>query len=138
MNIIWKKEYETGISKVDLQHKKIVYIINALNEEILQNKNCDAVNEILMDLKIYTISHLDYEERLFKKHNYEGEDFETHLKKHKDFKDTIAEFLGGEVIVKSELAYKISTFLKDWLISHILDTDMKFAEFLKSKDEIKV
>lgn len=136
MNVIWKKEYETGISKIDLQHRKIVSIINALNEEILVNKNYDVVNEILVDLKIYTITHLDYEERLFQKYKYEGEDFETHLKKHKDFKDTIAKLMGGVAIVKSELAYKISEFLKDWLIGHILDVDMKFAEFLKYKGVI--
>ncbi len=137
MKIEWKEEYDTGITKIDTQHKKIIYIINALNEELLANKNCDAVNEILLDLKIYTISHLDFEERLFKKYKYEGEDSESHLKKHQDFKDTIAQFMGGETIIKSELAYKISKFLQEWLINHILDTDMKFAEFLKQNELFK-
>jgi len=134
MKIIWNKEFDTGIKKIDEQHKKIVTIINNLNDEILINKNSEAINEMLIDLKIYTISHLDYEERLFKKHNYEGVGFEEHIKKHNDFKKAIGDFFSEGVIVKSEFAYKISMFLKDWLFNHILDTDMKFAEFIKLKE----
>ncbi len=136
MNIIWKKEYETGFEKIDNQHIEIVKIIQYLEENLLNTEDIPRITEIVMDLKIYTINHLDYEERLFKKYNYIGDNLKNHLDKHNDFRNKISEFLVGEVYVKSELAYKISNFLKEWLISHILKTDMKFVKFLKDEGKI--
>lgn len=84
-----------------------------------------------MDLKIYTIFHFTTEEKMFTKYNYKGEDFESHMNKHEQFKNKIAECMGNTVISKKELAYNLSEYLKNWLVHHILDTDMKFALYMK-------
>lgn len=136
MKTIWKKEYETGFQKIDDQHIEIVKIIQNLEENLHNTVDIPRITEIVMDLKIYTISHLDFEERLFKKYNYKGNDLDSHLNKHNDFRNKISEFLVGEVYVQSELAYKISSFLKDWLINHILETDVKFVKFLKDTGKL--
>jgi len=127
----WEKEYETGIEKIDSQHKKLVEMINQLYKDLIINNNTDSLDEIIMDLKIYTIFHFTTEEKLFKKFNYKGEDYENHMKKHEQFKNRIAECMGDTTSSKKELAYNISEYLKNWLIHHIIDTDMKFARFLK-------
>ena len=136
METIWKKEYETGLEKIDRQHKEIVSIIQKLEKKLHNNEDIPQITEIVMDLKIYTISHLDFEERLFKKYNYVGDNLEDHLDRHNDFRNKISEFLVGDIYVKSELAYKISDFLKKWLFNHILETDMKFVSFLKDEGKI--
>lgn len=136
MKTIWKKEYETGFEKIDKQHRQIVDIIDKLNEEIEQKVGGDTINEMVLELKIYSISHLDFEERLFKKYNYTDENLENHMDKHNFFRNKISEFMVGEIYIQTELAYKISTFLKEWLISHIQETDKKFVQFLKDEGHI--
>jgi hemerythrin-like metal-binding protein len=133
MYFIWEKIYETGVEKIDFQHKKIVEYINRLYTDIVINKNTDSINETLMDLKIYTISHFSVEEKLFKKHKYSGDDLEEHLKKHSDFENTLSSYIGDITSSKNELGYNIIEFLKDWLINHVMETDMKFVQFINSK-----
>ncbi|MCF6366715.1 MAG: bacteriohemerythrin [Bacteroidales bacterium] len=130
----WEREYETGVEKIDSQHKKLVEMINQLYKDLVINNNINSLNEVIMDLKIYTIFHFSTEEKLFKKYNYQGEDYISHIKKHEQFKKKIADCLGDTTSSKKELAYNISEYLKNWLIHHILDTDMKFASFLKQNN----
>ena len=132
MEFIWKKEYETGIDKIDSQHIKIVKLINKLNDTIRDSSEDTIISGIILDLKIYAISHLVYEEKLFKKYNYSGDDFEKHKKTHDNVRKQISDFIGNPNYLPKELAYKISLFLIDWLKNHINETDMKFTKFLKS------
>lgn len=136
MKTIWKKEYDTGFEKIDQQHRKIIEIIDKLDSNILSKVDDDIINDIVMDLKIYTISHLDFEERLFKKYKYSDDNLEEHLDKHNDFRNKISEFMVSEIYVKTELAYKISEYLKKWLFDHISETDKKFVAFLKENGHL--
>lgn len=45
----WEKEYNTGIEKIDSQHKKLVEIINRFYEELIIKENIECIDEILMD-----------------------------------------------------------------------------------------
>ncbi len=127
----WERKYATGIKKIDSQHRKLVEMINNLYEELVIKGNTDYIDELLMDLKIYTISHFTTEEKMFTKYNYKGEDFEKHIEKHEQFKNKIAECMGDTVTSKKEIAYNLSEYLKGWLVHHILDTDMKFSLHMK-------
>ena len=131
MYIDWKKEYETGIEKIDIQHKKLIDMINKLYDDVVIKKNCDSVQEIILELKLYTLFHFTTEEKLFKKYKYNNSEFEEHMENHGAFAEKIGEFIGDTSSSQFELGYRITEYLKKWLISHILGTDMKFASFMK-------
>ena len=131
MYIEWKKEYNTGIEKIDKQHKKLVELINKLHDEIILKKDCDSVQEIIVDLKLYTIFHFTTEEKLFKKYGYNSTEYDEHIEKHNTFRKKIADFMGDTTSSQLELGYFVAEYLKKWLTVHILVADMKFASFLK-------
>ena len=131
MHIEWSRKYNTGIKKIDDQHKKLVDLINILYDKVVINDDSSSVQEAIVDLKLYTIFHFGSEEKLFKKHEYNEEDHQDHLKKHKDFIDEISVYMGDQETSQHELGYRLVEYLKKWLFSHILVCDMKFASFMK-------
>lgn len=131
MHIEWDRKYETGIEKVDEQHRKLVELINNLYERVVLNEDMKAVQDAMVDLKLYTIFHFSTEEKLFKKFEYEEEDQEAHLQKHQTFIDELQNYFSDDKSTQYELGYRLVEFLKKWLFSHILVCDMKFARHLK-------
>ena len=133
MHIEWENKYNTGIEKIDYQHKKLVVLINNLYDSVVLKKDDSTVQEAILDLKLYTIFHFSTEEKLFTKNEYTEDDLNEHLKAHQIFIDEIGGYLGDTQSTQYELGYRIVEFLKKWLFSHILVSDMKFANFLKAK-----
>jgi len=131
MQIEWSKKYNTGIEKIDEQHKKLVALINKLYEMVIVKGDAGSVQDAILDLKMYTIFHFTSEEKLFKKYNYTDDDHEDHLKTHQDFIDEIGNYIADNDSSQIELGYRLTEYLKKWLFSHILVSDMKFASFLK-------
>jgi hemerythrin-like metal-binding protein len=127
----WTPKFNTGIEKIDNQHKKLMALMNDLYDDIIMNKDTKKIDEAIMDLKLYTIFHFYTEENLFKKYKYSGEDYQNHIKKHEDFTIKIVEFLSDETSTQIEKGYRIFEFLKNWLAGHILSTDMQFARYVK-------
>jgi hemerythrin-like metal-binding protein len=137
MNMVlfpWEKRYETGIDKIDEQHKELVRIINGLHEAMKQGEGRSAIEGALKDLKDYTIYHFDTEEELMSKYGYPS--FDEHRRQHEFFRARINEhlknYLEGDYMVTIDL----SDFLREWLSSHILGSDKEFAPFLRSRGEV--
>lgn len=131
MYIEWDQKYNTGIEKIDEQHRKLVDLINNLYDKVVVEGDMNSVKDAIIDLKLYTIFHFGTEEKLFKKFEYTEEDHEDHLKTHKEFTDEIAKYMADNDTEQYELGYRLVEYLKKWLFSHILVSDMKFASFLK-------
>jgi hemerythrin len=129
--ITWKKEWETGISKIDSQHKHFIEIVNKtylLNEE---KKQKETLNLILKDLIEYVRVHFSTEEEYFKKTNYPYK--EEHEEKHQELLGNVLDFSKrfdrGEdfpMVVKELL-----NFLKKWLDEHLIRFDHKYVPWLK-------
>ncbi|MCF6185117.1 MAG: bacteriohemerythrin [Bacteroidales bacterium] len=134
MYINWDKKYETGIEKIDKQHKELFDIINKLHKNVIIEKDGSLVNELLMELKIFTINHFSTEEKLFKKYNYPQE--ADHLKTHQIFTKMISDNLFDVTSTRLTQGYKILDFLKGWLIKHILVHDMEYVSYLKKQTGI--
>ena len=89
MYIRWSELFETGITEIDNQHKKLVEIINNLYESYSSNENFDF-NIIINDLIKYSEYHFTTEEKLFKNSKYPFT--KEHLKIHSEFKEKVIEF----------------------------------------------
>jgi hemerythrin len=131
MHIQWQRKYETGIEKVDEQHRKLVDILNKLYENVVLKKDPTAIQDAMVDLKLYSIFHFTTEERLFKKYKYDPDEAEKHICKHHELKDEIAKYFADKKTDTIEIGYKLVEFLEHWLFSHILGTDMKFSRHMK-------
>ncbi len=129
MYIEWNEKFLTKIEKIDEQHKVLVDIINKLYDDIIIKKDASQINELLIDLKIYTINHFSTEEKLLKKYNYPAE--KEHIEEHQKFIRKISESLFDVDSTNISLGYKLLEFLRSWLLNHILTEDMKYVSHLK-------
>ncbi len=126
----WKDEYSVGISKFDEQHKKLFEYINDLADAISTVAEHAVMKNIVRELIDYTRIHFRDEELNLQTHGFE--DYKQHKLEHDQLTKEVVDF-ALEFCSKPELANKMMGFLKNWITHHILESDMKYKEFLQGK-----
>ena len=125
----WSDSLATGIRVFDDQHKTLCDYINKLHRAMQERQTSSVMNEIIADLKEYTIMHFGAEEKYFNKTSYPEK--EKHAKIHRAFEAKVQaceeELKKGTAQVSMELL----NFLKDWLINHIKGMDAHYAPYVK-------
>jgi len=128
--IIWNERYDTGIEKIDLQHRKLVGLINVLFDAIPLKDRQEILNQTLTELVNYTIYHFKLEEELMIKYNYV--DFQDHKDEHVLFIEKINRYMESLQVDNNKILLNLISFLKDWLLKHIMDTDKKYITVIPS------
>lgn len=136
MIIKWKDEYSCFDQTIDVQHSKMIDMLNEMNEiarEIADGVDSyDKIVEIFNELKEYTVYHFGHEEKLFEEHGYDSFNVKIQKLEHKSFFHKVSALNLYELDEKQdETVDSILDFLSNWLEHHILDVDKKFGEFLK-------
>jgi len=127
----WSAKLETAIPDIDTQHRELVRLVNQLHKAMRRQEGAAKVGKILEDLTAYTVFHFGFEERLFQRYNYP--DTPAHKKIHKELVAKVAAFGEDFKSGKASVTMDLMDFLKDWLINHIMKTDMAYAPFLRDK-----
>jgi hemerythrin len=132
--IDWSNSLSVDIKELDDQHKKLIELINQLNDAMKVGKGKDVIGKVLGSLIVYTKSHFATEERLMQTHSYPS--YIIHKKAHDDLTkqalDLQKKFEAGNLAITIE----VMGFLKDWLSKHIMNTDKQYSPFLKGKGVI--
>ena len=130
--IEWTAELSVGIDSIDEQHKKLVNMINALNDAMLTNSSHELLGKIFTGLAAYTQKHFAYEENMFAEYGYA--DSEEHKRQHNELIAQVIE-LKEKFIANPQriMSADLMLFLKRWLTNHIMRTDKEYSEFLISK-----
>jgi len=128
--ITWGPMLFVGVKEIDEQHKKLVELVNQLNDAMHGGQGKQALAPVLNELIRYTQYHFGTEERLMAAHPYEASP--AHKEEHRKFVTDVsafkAKFDSGNAMISTE----IMNFLRDWLSKHILQTDKKFAKSLNA------
>ena len=117
-----EKDYKLGIAWQDIQHRRIIEIISEINS----NQHVDYMS-LFAELTFYAKDHFDTEEQYMCELVYDKT--ESHIEEHKAFVKKIVE-ISKRCIVDDDLHSDLSSFLKDWLLNHILVVDKELAVFL--------
>lgn len=138
----WDSKYETNISEIDSQHKKLFRLINNIETVYDENKeHLSGKSKILVDavseLEDYTLSHFLIEERVMELNQYPK--LEAHKKQHDRFTDKILELknrlTSGNLLSNDEELNQffgdLLKFLRAWLTNHILQEDMDYKPYIK-------
>jgi hemerythrin len=128
---VWKSSFEIGIEKVDSEHKHLLKLLNDLNSDLTSTEG------ISDELKEYAESHFSDEEDLMQWSLYPG--LQAHQEWHRFFENQVLQLekaisKGGEKSISS-----LISFLRDWILSHILLEDKNFANYIHAnfkEDEI--
>ena len=129
--INWSANLETGVKAIDSDHKKLVDMINALNEAMSQGKGKDILATLLKALANYCLVHFAMEEKLMATHGYP--ESVQHMAQHEGLRTQVAELLAKQAAGALVITIPVMTFLKNWLSGHIVGTDKKFGAFLSAK-----
>jgi len=126
----WRDELSVGIGEMDRQHMRLVELLNRLHEAMEKGKGNAVKHEAFTAVVTYAKVHFAAEERLLQERGYP--DLAAHQRKHSELTSKVAELnerIGAGRMVPSG---GLDAFLKDWLVQHILQEDMKYSQFVCS------
>lgn len=138
--IKWFKDYSIGVKEVDDEHKELIEVFQKLYYLMKKGKGKEYYNEIVQFLRKYIKNHFKNEEKLQQAIHYPN--YNEHRKIHENFKESLNQIISEQRNhnVNNQDLIKISLFLKNWLMHHILVEDNKIGEYIKdniNKEDLK-
>jgi hemerythrin len=128
---IWSEKYMLGVNAMDDEHKVLVDKINFLVmnlESQYQKKNKTSLLQAFRDLASYTGEHFAHEEKFMQSIQYPQ--YNSHKKIHEKLLDQVGKY-GKQIENETLDDQKLISFLRNWLISHIMGVDMQYAAHYK-------
>jgi len=134
VNILsWSDSLATGFAEVDLQHKKLISIIDGLFA-IVSDGGADyglKMAKILKQLTDYTAYHFSEEETLMRTNLFPG--YDGHKAQHDEFISNIGKEIRLLADASADDGYRFYRFLGTWLLEHIAKSDHAWAEWIREK-----
>lgn len=127
--VIWTDELSVGNKFIDDDHKKLVKLVNDFHDAMEQGRGNDVIGKVLHNLVIYTKEHFSREEVEMQRIKYPK--YLAHKKEHDNLIKEVADLQSGFQSGKTMLTIQVSKFLRDWLATHIKQTDQLLAEALR-------
>ncbi|MGO8755869.1 MAG: bacteriohemerythrin [Gallionellaceae bacterium] len=129
---VWDRQFETGIDEIDRQHRRLVQIINSLGRTLAVETEAESFIKSLFgmfdELADYAEYHFRFEEELMGHHQFDKEHETAHKQDHADFIRQIAAARAAAQDHPVEVSGKTLDFLSEWLMTHIVGTDMRMAK----------
>jgi len=124
--LIWNEGMSVGIDVIDEDHKKIIAILTKLTSAEQGETSGQTINAIFTELENYVTLHFAREEAILEQICYA--EITAHKASHQNFIEQLPklkqEWLAEDSLACSE---KITTFLHQWIVQHILDEDLDYA-----------
>jgi hemerythrin-like metal-binding protein/PAS domain S-box-containing protein len=132
----WDDNFNTGMPKVDDQHRKLVQLLNTLASHVAFRADLPQLNKIFDELAEYAVYHFETEEAIW--HEFLANDpaEREHQKTHVSFVAEVTRLranLEGKPV--AELIEDTLGFLARWLASHILETDRFMTYVVLARQE---
>jgi len=124
---IWDDSYITGVEGIDLQHKKLVDMLNQLDESLNIGGDTQAVIKLLDELVEYTQYHFKEEEQFMQDQEYDSDAYKDHLLVHQQFIEKVKQAQTQCHNNPDKVTDELLDFLVQWLINHILLTDKQMV-----------
>jgi hemerythrin len=127
------KDMETGVPKIDEQHKELIHRINAVLEIGSKSASHEETQKTINFLNEYIIKHFGEEEALQRQYKYPQ--YEQHREQHKffiaEFKKLKEEFSANGPSPK--FAVGINKTIISWITKHIKTVDVVFGQYYKEQ-----
>lgn len=129
----WNDNFQTGLSAIDDQHRKLVELLNKLASHLAYGVDKPQLNKVFGELTDYAQYHFKTEESIWNKYLPADELSVEHAKAHQDFVTEVLDLRGKQDSLASEqVIEEIVIFLTHWLAFHILETDKHMAKIVLS------
>jgi len=124
----WNEAFNTGLTEIDEQHKRLVALLNDLVNHLAHQLKCPSPDQVFEQLAQYIEYHFVAEEAIWQ--HYFGNDCA-----YRDHQATHARFINDITQIKTELTSLSNTqvmenvvsYLTNWLAFHIIESDKLMA-----------
>lgn len=130
----WKDEYSVKIATIDKQHQQLFKILNEFYDGIHHGAAKEKMLSVIKSLEDYTVYHFSSEEYIMKQHKFAG--FEKHKAEHDAFIEKVLEFKDRYTHGRLLLSLEVTKFIKEWICTHIMQTDHQYSDYLIKKGVI--
>ena len=124
--MVWTDGYSVNVKAIDVQHKKLVEMINTLHAAMSDNSGARAQKHVVNEMVNYAMTHFATEEKYMQQFKYSG--YEAHKNEHDVFSKKAMNlkqrFSDGNYILTVEILF----FLRNWLYKHIMGTDKQYTK----------
>jgi hemerythrin len=127
----WDQSFSVSVRKLDEQHKALIGIVNQLFESISGGRGAEVIESTLNELVSYTKVHFREEEAMMRATNYPA--FAIHQAQHTKFEETVQKLIADLRANGRANTVTLLQFLKDWLTTHIKQTDKQYSAFVNAK-----
>lgn len=124
----WKPSYSLGIPAVDLEHRQMIEMINAVYASIVDDHDAEAVQAALGDIHAGISAHFALEERLMREAAYH--EYAAHKDNHEDLLDQIREIMDSYADEPEAGREVLQSRLADWFGLHFATFDARLHEAL--------
>jgi len=127
------KDMETGVEKIDTEHRELIKRINSLKEVGEKSASHEEIEKTIVYLGDYVVKHFSDEEELQTKSKYPR--YPEHKKLHAffidDFNKLKSEFeKNGNSM---DFTMKLNNTLITWIVKHIKGEDVEFGKYYKAQ-----
>lgn len=125
--LAWSDQLATGLVDVDVQHRRLIDIINELGVLRGYTAKLDELLIVFEKLRSYTLYHFQTEADLMQSYPVNEANKNSHLKAHQDFIDRINRVATLVVTDPADVVDQLLAFLVKWLVHHITGVDARMA-----------
>jgi hemerythrin len=127
------KDMETGVEKIDSQHRELINRINNLLAIGEKSASEEETQKTIDYLGEYIVKHFSDEEEIQIKSNYPK--YAEHKKLHTYYIDEFSKFKNefAEKGNSMEFTMKLNNSLINWIVKHIKGNDVEFGKFYKGR-----
>jgi hemerythrin-like metal-binding protein len=129
--IRWDESLSVGVAEIDEQHRRLFALVDALHELCAAACSPGALMAAVEEFCDYTRHHFATEERYMDAYEYRGMD--AHIQEHMRCSLRAVDFLGQCLEGDPALCDEFLAFLKDWLETHVKNTDMGLGAYLNKR-----
>ena len=140
MSIQWRKEMAVDESVIDEDHKLLIEIVNSFEAAISRKLAPETIDQGLKLLKHYTVEHFRREEELQRAAQYPF--FDAHAREHRDVIKKLDNIVAHRRAAAtradiSDVAKEIINLLKDWLVNHIIQSDLRMRPYVAQMKNLR-
>ncbi|MEW5814481.1 MAG: bacteriohemerythrin [Spirochaetota bacterium] len=126
MKLRWEEKFSVHVKEIDDQHKKLFAMINELIKAKEEGRDSEIIGHVLFEMVNYLDIHFKTEEKYMVEFGYA--EYKSHLRQHSEFVQKTLEFGKKYRGKKDELSDEVLSFLIDWVIEHVLNSDSRYSD----------
>lgn len=124
--VVWTKKYETGLPKIDQQHKDLFQAINDLGEAFRYGDVQAQVEKSMTFLLGFTAAHLQEEEAWLRAIDYP--ELAKHQQEHASLMTQLM-VLKRKADAGEHMTREVATYLLQWFAHHVEVDDMAYMKY---------